>query len=200
MRFDRDVFFGAIRAELFAGALSQEQVDGQNVILAVWEYGAGGTPMTDIRWLAYMLATTYHETAYRCWPITEMGSQEYLEGKEYWPYIGRGFVQITWEENYRNASAALGLIGERDLVAHPDMALDSLIATRCLFRGMAEGWYTGKKLGQYFNGDKDDPVNARQIINGNDKDELIAGYHDVYLDLYLCCGHDGCNRRAVVAR
>ena len=62
------------------------------------------------------------------------------------------------------------------------MALDSLIATRVLFRGMAEGWFTGRKLGQYFNDDTDDPVNARQIINGNDKDKLIAGYHWLFLD------------------
>jgi len=182
MRFDRDVYFGEVRQSLFEGSLEQIHVDGQNVILAVWEYGAGGTPMTDERWLAYMLATTYHETAYRMWPITEYGSDSYLQGKDYWPYIGRGFVMLTWEDNYRKASAALGLIDERDLVAHPEMALDSLIATRCLFRGMAEGWYTGRKLGQYFDADTDDPVNARQIINGNDDDDLIAGYHHTFLD------------------
>ena len=182
MRFDRDIYFGEVRQSMFSGALEQVHVDGQNVILAVWEYGAGGTPMTDIRWLAYMLATTYHETAYRMWPITEYGSDSYLQGKEYYPYIGRGFVQLTWEDNYRKASAALGLIDERDLVDHPEMALDSLIATRCLFRGCAEGWYTGRKLGQYFNDEKNDPVNARQIINGNDDDTLIAGYHYTFLD------------------
>lgn len=182
MRFDRDIYFAEVRQSLFAGALEQIHVDGQNVILAVWEYGAGGTPMTDERWLAYMLATTYHETATRMWPITEYGSPEYLQSKPYWPYIGRGFVMLTWEDNYRKAAAALGLIDERDLVAHPEMALDSLIATRCLFRGMAEGWYTGRKLGQYFNEDTDDPINARQIINGNDDDDLIAGYHDTFLE------------------
>ena len=63
--------------------------NGQSVILAVWEYQAGGTPMTDIRWLAYMLATVYHECATRMWPTTEYGSQSYLEGKEYYPYVGR---------------------------------------------------------------------------------------------------------------
>lgn len=181
MRFDRDIYFGVVRERLFDGALEQIHVDGQNVILAVWEYGAGGTPMTDMRWLSYMLATTYHETAYRMWPITEYGSDSYLQGKDYWPYIGRGFVMLTWEDNYRKASAALGLIDERDMVAHPDMALDSLIATRCLFRGMAEGWYTGRKLGQYFDDDTDDPINARQIINGNDDDTLIASYYDDFL-------------------
>jgi predicted chitinase len=116
------------------------------------------------------------------WPIVEYGSDEYLQGKEYWPYIGRGFVMLTWEENYRYASTALSLVDERDLVEHPEMARDSLIATRILFRGMAEGWFTKKKLGDYFNDDTDDPLNARQIINGNDDDELIRGYHFTFLE------------------
>jgi hypothetical protein len=178
---DRDIYFDSVRGSLFAGALEQVHVDGQSVILAVWDYQGGGTPMNDLRWLAYMLATTYHETAQRMWPVTEYGSPEYLQGKEYYPYIGRGFVQLTWEANYDNASKALSLIDERDLVAHPEMALDSLIATRILFRGMAEGWFTDRKLGQYFNAETDDPLNARQIINGNDQDDLIAGYHDKFL-------------------
>jgi hypothetical protein len=182
MTFDRDVFFDAIRDDMFDGALTQQQVDGMSVILAVWEYQAGGTPMDDVRWLAYMLATVYHECATRMWPTTEYGSQDYLQGKEYFPFIGRGFVQLTWEDNYRKASAALGLIDDRDLVEHPEYALDSLIATRVMFRGMAEGWFTGRQLGNYFNDDKDDPVNARQIINGNDQDDLIAGYHRTFLE------------------
>lgn len=179
---DRSIYFNEVRITLFEGALTQQQVDGQNVILAVWDYDAGGTPMDDIRWLAYMLATVFHETAYKMWPVTEQGSQDYLQGKEYYPYIGRGFVQLTWEENYRNASASLGLIDDRDLVEHPELALDSLISARIMFRGMAEGWFTGRKLGQYFNDDKDDPINARQIINGNDDDTLIAAYYDMFLD------------------
>ena len=113
--------------------------------------------------------------------ITEYGSQSYLQGKDYYPYIGRGFVMITWEDNYRHASQQLALTGKRDLVEHPELALDSLISSRILFRGMAEGWFTGKKLGQYFSPTKDDPVNARQIVNGNDDDELIAGYHRDFL-------------------
>lgn len=181
MTIDREVFFDNVRGALFDGALEQIQVDGQNVILAVWEYEGGGTPMDDERWLAYMLATVYHETAQRMWPIKEYGSQTYLEGKDYYPFFGRGFVMLTWEDNYRLASAALGLIDERDLVEHPDVALDSLISARIMFRGMAEGWFTGHKLGQYFNDDTDDPVGARQIINGHDCDDQIAGYHEQFL-------------------
>lgn len=179
---DRDIYFEYVRDTLFDGALEQIQVDGQSVILAVWDHDGGGTPMDDIRWLAYMMATVYHETARRMWPIREYGSESYLQGKPYWPYIGRGFVMLTWEDNYRLASTALSLIDERNLVGNPDVALDSLIAARIMFRGMAEGWFTGAKLGQYFNDDTDDPVNARQIINGNDDDELIAGYYEIFLD------------------
>ena len=182
VRFDREIFFDNVRNKLFDGALDQQQVDGCGVILGLWEGQYTGTPMTDIRWLAYILATVYHECAATMWPITEYGSQSYLQGKDYWPYIGRGFVMITWEDNYRRASQELSLTGTRDLVDHPELALDSLIAARILFRGMAEGWFTGKKLGQYFNETKDDPVNARQIVNGNDDDKLIAGYHEQFLD------------------
>jgi hypothetical protein len=184
--FDRDKYFDAVRDTLFSGALTQQQVDGQSVILAVWEYNAGGTPMTDRRWLAYMLATTYHECAQTMWPIEEYGKGAGYEYGEPDPqtgetYYARGFVGLTWKSNYDKASAALGLIDNRDLVWHPQLALDSLIATRVMFRGMAEGWFTGKKLGQYFNDERNDPVNARQIINGNDKDTLIAGYHEEFL-------------------
>jgi putative chitinase len=178
---DRETYFTEVRDSLFGGVLTQQQVDGQSVILAVWEFQAGGVAMTDPRWLAYMLATTFHETAARMWPTTEYGSQSYLEGKDYWPYIGRGFVQLTWESNYDKASNALGLVDDRDLVDHPEVALDSLISCRIMFRGMAEGWFTGVGLGDYFNDTVDDPVNARRIINGNDKDELIAGYHQTFL-------------------
>ena len=181
VRFDREIFFDNVRDKLFDGALDQQQVDGCGVILGLWEGQYTGTPMSDIRWLAYILATVFHECATTMWPITEYGSQSYLQGKEYWPYIGRGFVMITWEDNYRNASQQLSLTGTRDLVEHPELALDSLISARILFRGMAEGWFTGKKLGQYFNDAKNDPVNARQIVNGNDDDDLIAGYHKQFL-------------------
>jgi len=181
MPFDREIFFDHVRNELFEGALTQQQVDGMGVILGLWEGGYTGSPMTDQRWLAYILATVFHECATTMWPITEYGSQSYLQGKDYYPYIGRGFVMITWESNYRHASAELSLTGTRDLVAHPELALDSLIAARILFRGMAEGWFTTKKLGHYFSDTKNDPINARQIVNGNDDDELIAGYHDKFL-------------------
>lgn len=46
----------------------------------------------------------------------------------YSPYLGRGFVQITWEYNYRAAGEALGI----DLIGHPEMALEPETAARVL--------------------------------------------------------------------
>jgi putative chitinase len=178
--FDRKTFFDAVRPEPFPNMLTQQQVDGMNAIIDEWEARAT-SGKEDVRHLAYMLATTFHETAQAMWPITEYGSQDYLQGKDYYPYIGRGFVQLTWETNYARATSELGLFGDSDLVAYPDKALDLTIAAAILYRGMIEGWFTGKYLDQYFNGGEDDPVNARQIINGNDKDTLIAGYHQSFV-------------------
>lgn len=182
---DRETYFENVRDTMFAGAMTQQQVDGQCVILGLWDYQATGTPMEDERWLAYILATVYHECATKMWPIREYGLGQ---GHEYGipdengnTFYGRGFVQLTWKENYDRASAILGLIDERDLTMYPDLALDSLIAARVTFRGMAEGWFTGAKLGDYFNEEEDDALNARRIINGNDRDELIAGYHETFL-------------------
>jgi putative chitinase len=181
MRFDRQAYFNYVRDVLFEGALEQVHVDGQNLILATFENQYGGTPMHDVRWLAYMLATVFHETGYKMWPNTEQGSQEYLQSKSYYPYIGRGYVHLTWEDNYRDASAKLALVDDRDLVQHPELALDSLIATRIMFRGMAEGWFTGAKLGQFFDEETDNPYDARTIINGHDRASEIAAYHDQFL-------------------
>jgi putative chitinase len=177
---NRIAYFDSVRSSLFGGAMTQQQVDGQSVILALWEGDQTGTPMDDIRWLAYMLATAYVETDRKMWPIEEYGKGS---GKDYGTtYYGRGFVQLTWEENYDRAGAALSLIDDRDPVDHPEIVLDSLIAARIMFRGMAEGWFTGRKLGDYFNDEVDDPIDARQIINGNDRDEEIAGYHEKFLE------------------
>ena len=92
-------------------------------------------------------------------------------------YYGRGFVQLTWKANYATAGAAIGV----DLVRKPELALDPKNATRIMFEGMTKGWFTQKKLSDYFNKTKDDWVGARRIINGQDKAQTIATYeHNFY--------------------
>lgn len=177
---NRPFFFNAVRSSIFGGSISQSQVNGLNAILDEWD--ASG--LKDDRWLAYMLATTYHETAATIQPIEEYGKGK---GRKYgtrrksdgWPYsdtraifYGRGYVQLTWYENYAKAGRILGL----DLLNKPELALNPDVAAKIMFAGMTGGWFTGKRLSDYFNDTKEDWVNARRIINGTDRAELIAGY------------------------
>jgi hypothetical protein len=173
---DRKIFYSKVRAHF--GRLKQSQVQGFEAILDQWEEDG----YSDFRWLAYMLATVWHETAKTVQPVTEYGSQKYLRSKRYWPYIGRGFVQLTWAENYKKMGKILGL----PLYQEPELALKLDVAVEIMFEGMLakrsfKGDFTGKSLENYFNKKKDDPIGARRIINGTDKAWLIAGYHRAFL-------------------
>lgn len=182
---NRDTFFYSIRQSLFKPGLKQKQVEGINAILDIWE--ARG--LTDLRWLAYMLATCFHETAKTMQPIEEYGKGKgYRYGKKIkrsgipytspdFLYYGRGYVQLTWYENYETMGRLLGI----NLLENPELALHPNIAAQIMFEGMTKGNshfgdFTGKSLENYFNDTKEDWVNARRIINGTDKAELIAGY------------------------
>lgn len=129
----------------------------------------------DIKHLAYALATALHETASTMKPVTEYGSQKYLKGKKYWPYIGRGYVQLTWKNNYAKYGIA----------ATPEKALEPDFAAFVMVDGMEKGAFTGKKLSQYFNDKVSDPVGARRIINGTDQAQKIAGYYKSILSALI---------------
>ena len=87
-------------------------------------------------------------------------------------FKGRGFVQLTWRRNYAEMGRRLDI----DLEADPDQALQAGPAARILFEGMRDGIFTGKKFSDYFDGAREDWINARRIINGLDCAENIAMY------------------------
>ena len=179
MKFDRQKFFDGYTAEF--GALKDSQRAGLDALLTAAEADAD---ITDIRWLAYMFATVKHECANTWRPIEEYGKgrgRKYgqavtvtdPEGRSYSnAYYGRGYVQLTWDYNYRN----MGKVLQNRLLYEPSLALDADVAYRIMSYGMRNGSFTGAKLSRFISGDTCDYVNARKVINGLDQAQRIAGY------------------------
>lgn len=175
---DRKAFFDFVRRPLFNSKMNIGQVETMDAF--IFEYEA--RKMTDKRFLAYILATAYHEAGRDLQPIKEIGRGR---GKRYGRpdprtgqiYYGRGFVQLTWYDNYEKLGELLGV----DLLSDPDRALNKGIAIQIIFEGMIRGLYTGKRLAHYFNNDWDDALHARQIVNRMDRAKLIQGYHVIFL-------------------
>ncbi|MBR0556372.1 hypothetical protein J5J10_11850 [Ciceribacter sp. L1K23] len=186
-------FFDAVRRDPFAGRLSRGQVAGMTAIAAAWEPLAAGE---DRRGLAYGLATAFHETAGTMQAVRETLAKTdaqavarldraYAAGRlpqvkrPYWrpdgegrTWYGRGLVQITHRANYQRLSEATGI----DLVSDPDRAMDLEVAATVLVVGMVKGLFSGRRLGEFFNGTVEDWTGARRIVNGTDRADLVAGY------------------------
>ena len=136
-------------------------------------YHAGESWGLDRFKIAYILATAEHESLFR--PIEEVGGKT----KQYAPYYGRGYVQLTHKTNYEKYATLL----KKDLVEKPELALDHDIARFILVHGMVKGTFTGKKLSDYISEQKQDYVGARRIINSQDCAEAIAKKAMFWLDV-----------------
>lgn len=148
--------------------------------------------VTDLRMVSYVMATTHWETGaygqrYIYEPVPEAGrgrDKPYgipfkKTGKIYY---GRGFVQLTWFDNYERFTKILYRLGfEVDLMSTPDLALKPEIAALILVIGMRDGKFTGADLDDYFDPIKSDWFNARKIINGKDRAPIIA---DIAKEIY----------------
>lgn len=187
MRIDRQKFFTGFRQRIDA-TIEQEQVDGLEFLLARFEADSYAIPQ-----IAYFLATAFHETAGSFQPVEEgyyLGkkAKAFQKTLRYYPYFGRGYVQLTHKSNSEKATRELRrqlpeLVADFeestgktfDLVKNPEQALNPLIAYACLTLGMTQGWY-GRKLGDFITSKKTDYVQARRSVNVMDKAGLIAGY------------------------
>lgn len=202
---DKKKFFDSVRGPVFGGKLTFQQVSGTDLILDTWATGyVDRSPPTQ---LAYMLATAFWESGRTMQPIAEHGNAAYftrlydIRGErpalarrmgnvnpgDGIKYRGRGLVQLTWKLNYELATAKLWALGKHvDLVGNPDQAMQPDIAILVMFEGMESGWFTGRDLDDYIDskidGDEhEDYLKARKIINGTDRQALIAGFADKFL-------------------
>jgi Chitinase class I len=194
---DRKRFFDTIRKPLFGGRFTRPQVEGLSAILDRWEREL---PDGDPRWLAYMLATAHHETGRTMQPVRETFAESdaiaiarldaaFARGqlrwvsKPYWlpdeqgrSWLGRGFVQLTHKRNYRAMGDAIGI----DLLSDPDKAIQLDVALSILIEGMTRGMFTGRKLADYFDVEREDWRSARKIINGLESADTVATYGRLY--------------------
>ncbi len=178
---DKGAFFSTVRARL--GSLNQLQVTGLETVLDACE----GAPLAHA---AYMLATAWHETNKTMQPVREAYwlSEEWRKTHlRYFPWYGRGFVQLTWKVNYTKADAKCAaefnlspgaVLDEPDLVMRPDLA------AFIMRKGMDEGWFSGVSLGKVLPSSgvatRQQYMNARTIINGHDKADLIEDYAQAF--------------------
>jgi putative chitinase len=188
-------FFDKLRSGIMGPTLDDDEVTGTTAILEAM----AGLP---IAWVAYALATSFHETAHTMQPIKEIGGDKYFFRKydiqghnrplakrlgNTFPgdgvkYAGRGYVQLTGRANYERAGKKLNI----DLLHGPDLAMSKDVAAMILRHGMRDGWFTGKSFQSYLPAAG--PANAaqfqaaRRIINGTDKAAAIAGYAMAFQD------------------
>jgi len=125
--------------------------------------------------VAYVLATVEHETAGTYDPVREafyLGSkaEAYRKTLRYYPYYGRGFVQLTWRDNYARYAGILG----KNLLADPDQVMEPHVSAFILVHGFVNGTFTGAKISNYIHEGRKDYIAARKCINGADAAEHIA--------------------------
>lgn len=191
-----DAFFASLRSGILGPTLSPSEVEGCQAILSAAE----GLP---ISFVAYMLATAYHETATTMQPVKEanwlspaaqrayffrmydiegarpdvaraLGNLQPGDGAR---FPGMGYVQCTGRKNAERAQRELGL----PIVDNPALLMRPDIAAKVMRRGMVEGWFTGKKLADYLP-DLGGFVAARRIINGTDRADAIASHARKFMD------------------
>lgn len=176
----------------YFGPFSQPQVNSLLALLAAFnEYDDAAVKPA---YVAYMLATAWHETDKTMEPIEEYGKGKgrkygkkidydgtYYQGLPH-IYYGRGYVQLTWLKNYVKMRELLGV----DFVNHPELTMEYKNAANIMIKGMLGGLFTGASLsgsihyGLYF-----EFIAARRIINGTDKDDTIADYAVNFLDCLI---------------
>ena len=175
-------FFDSVRESgLLGNKLKPDQLKGLEAVLNAAE--AAKWPLA---FAAYALATACHETAYTMQPVREafwLSEGWRRKNLRYYPFYGRGYVQLTWKANYERADKELELGGR--LNGNLELALEPDIAAKIMVKGMQEGWFAGDKIGKRHTLARHLPArgpakvaqftSARRIINGTDKAGKIAG-------------------------
>ncbi|WP_434688294.1 peptidoglycan-binding protein [Pseudanabaena minima] len=144
----------------------------------------------DLGQIAYIFATAEHESHFGRF-MMEIADGSAYEGRcsdlgncnpgDGVRFKGRGFVQITGRRNYTVWANKLGI----DLVSRPERASVPDTAALILVQGMRDASFTGFGLSDFIAGDRQDFLNARRIINANDRADHIAKIAKAYFNAII---------------
>jgi len=212
MPMNRQFFFEEVRENLFSGALKQSQVNGMEAILDEWDANHADK---DDRWLAYMLATAYHETGRAMAPVEEnlnysaarlrvvfpsrftaaqaadyAGNRQRIANRVYANKLGNGDEASGDGWKYRGRGL-VQITGKSNYAKFgvadtPDDAMNDVKTVQIMFDGMINGRFTNKELSNYFSPTKEDWKNARDIILPGNLEVEIGKYGQAF---YRCISY-----------
>ena len=185
LTINKDIFFKEYKKN-FNGILNKS-VEGLSNLIELCNFKK---PFDDVRQLAYFFATIKHETALSFKPIREYGNANYFIKRYFlnpiqrrWlnnksssdavKYCGRGYAMITGRGNYERFAKYLNI----DIINKPELCLTTEVAFEILVYGFKNGAFAqGHNIDYYINENKCNYLDARKIINGTDKKNLVAKY------------------------
>lgn len=184
-KVDRAFFAASFPSSALHGApLTASRQQGFNAIFDVWDEIEA---YDSLEWLAYELATAWHETGATMLPVREgfkkTDAEAYAHVASYClkqgisnyaarhsngnSYYGRGYVQLTHAVNYQKMGVRLG-VGNA-LYSDPDRVMQPVTAAQILIHGMMDGLFRPKygSLIDYFNSTEQNWFDARDLVNGD---------------------------------
>ena len=181
---DRARFYDGFPTSALGKGLSDSRRAGFEGIFDVWD---SDEKFDVLEWLAYALATAWHETGGVMQPVREgfakSDAEAYDKVSAYCAkkgisnyakrhsnghsYYGRGYVQLTHGTNYQKMGEHLG-VGSK-FYDDPDSVLDPAVGGMILLVGLIEGLFrpAAGKISDYFSGATQKWYDARGLINGD---------------------------------